>query len=236
MSWMDNWKQRVEQVLFPDVCFVCGNSLTEPEHSVCGLCALESFQDANPEGGSFPGEIIAPEGVLFQHALWLFDKGGYLQDLLHMLKYQHQYGIGIDLGRHLGKSLLSYPPITSLDTSHAPPLLIPVPLHPKKQKRRGYNQARAIAEGVAAVTGWPVADPKTVLRIRNTSTQTGFSLEKRNKNVAQAFLVGRPGKLSDRAGIIVDDVFTTGSTSFELVKTVQQHGITELGIATIAQA
>ncbi len=172
-----------------------------------------------------------PETISFQFALWNFDKGGFLQDLLHALKYNQLSGVGVDLGRTLGAALCDHNILN--DDSW---LIVPVPLHQKRKKKRGYNQARKIAKGVCASTGCTLIDEQIVTRVKHTATQTGFSLEKRNKNIASAFAVKDLSGLSGAVCLIIDDVFTTGATTFELAGTLVKAGVRKIGIATVAQA
>ena len=90
-------------------------------------------------------------------------------------------------------------------------VVVPLPLHPVKRCRRGYNQSEYIAEGIAAQLGVEV-DRRSVRRKRNTESQALKARRDRARNVEDAFAVGRPGRLAGRHVLLVDDVFTTGST------------------------
>lgn len=229
-------KRGIMQIAFPDVCVCCGLETTEMERQICSFCLDERFEDANPENRRTTGDTLLPEGVLFQHALWRFDKGGDLQNLLHQLKYERLTTVGIDLGYKLGLRIRHHPVINDILSSGAP-VFLPVPLHYLKFRSRGFNQAFKITRGIQkAWPDIPVLAAGSVVRSKNTRTQTGFSLEKRLKNLEGAFRVKEPGEIQDRTVIIVDDVFTTGSTTFELVRTLKSAGCTEAGILTIAQA
>jgi ComF family protein len=179
------------------------------------------------------GGVILPEGVFAQHALWNFDKGGQLQDLLHHLKYNRLSGVGEDLGKALGQSFRRN---RFLDVDQDSAVLVPVPLHPGKKRKRGYNQARYIAKGVEVATEIAVCDPEDVIRVKNTRTQTGFSLEKRRKNIEGAFKVNKEDMFRGKVCIIVDDVFTTGATTFELASVLLRSGAVKILITTVAQA
>ena len=220
------------EVLFPKVCTICGLSLSKTEQFICQDCIRNRFEIANPEHKRISSDSLLPEGVEAQHALWNFDKGGFLQDLLHALKYQRLTGVGEDLGVVLGNSLKRNPFFSLKEEG----ILIPVPLHPKKRRMRGYNQAGFIAKGVKKATGILVCEPNDVIRIKNTKTQTGFSLEKRRENINEAFLVKNPTSFKNKFCIIIDDVFTTGATTFELADTLLKSGASKIMIATVAQA
>ncbi|MEX0723232.1 MAG: ComF family protein [Gracilimonas sp.] len=223
------------EILFPKVCTVCGLKLTTNENFVCNQCLNNKFEEAYITGKRSSSDAILPEGIYLQHALWNFDKGGHLQDLLHQLKYHRLTGVGQDVGRQLGKSLLRNAHFTNRIEGRKVRLL-PVPLHPKKRRMRGYNQAFYIAKGVSEVTNLPILKRESVRRIKNTGTQTGFSLEKRRKNIGGAFMVYKPEALKGVCCVIIDDVFTTGATTFELSSELRKAGCNEIMIATVAQA
>ena len=222
----------LQEVVFPNVCLVCGLKLSEKENFVCRSCLKERFENANVDGLAISGDSMLPEGIALQHALWKFDKGGYLQDLLHQLKYHRLAGVGVDLGKQLGKSLKNNPHFVF----EKDPILIPVPLHAGKKRKRGYNQAYYIAKGLKIATSIPIIKQKAVVRVKNTRTQTGFTLEKRRKNIEGAFRVDMPERVHARTCIIVDDVFTTGATSFELARVLLEAGAYKIMITSVAQA
>ncbi len=220
------------EVVFPHTCLVCSAKLPDSEYFVCRNCLQNKFEIANPDGKQFSADMIMPEGVILQHALWNFDKGGYLQDLLHKLKYHRLAGVGEDIGRALGQNLIKNPFFRN-DTEM---LLVPVPLHKRKKRIRGYNQAYYISKGVQSVIDIPRISQKALLRVKNTKTQTGFTLEKRRKNIEKAFLVKDPKAVEGKTCIIVDDVFTTGATTFELAASLLHAGAFKIMITTVAQA
>lgn len=203
---------------------------------ICSQCATRRFEDPNPTNNESCLGLILPDGVLFQDALWSYDKEGLVQEMIRQLKYQGMGQIGIELGnlagnrikkRHIGSRI-------SVDISRI--LLVPVPLHPLREKKRGYNQARQIAQGIAAQTGASIIEPTSLIRQRNTVTQTKFSFAKRMENLRNVFVLKAPEAVKDRFLIIVDDVFTTGSTCFSLAHILKEGNPAGMGIFTIAQA
>ena len=216
------------ELLFPKVCTICGMPLSGNQQFICGECIFERFEQAVLK----PEDLInLPENVDHRIALWNFDKGGYLQDLLHDLKYKRLTGVGEDLGIALGARIKREAPFAVKDA-----ILLPVPLHPRKRKMRGYNQAYHIAVGMSRVLKTEIVSKRVVVRVKNTKTQTGFSLEKRKENISDAFEVHEKSLLEEKNIIIVDDVFTTGATSFELASVLKKAGVESIYIATIAQA
>jgi len=229
------FKEGILEVLFPEICSVCGLKLSDHENAVCNQCLNEKFEEAWSNESFSSSGVLLPEGISIQHSLWNFDKGGHLQELLHQLKYNRLTGVGVDLGRQLGKSLLRNSLFTERIKSEKV-TLIPVPLHTKKRRMRGYNQAFHVAKGVSEVTNLHIIKQDAVLRNKNTSTQTGFSIEKRRKNIDGAFDVVSTSAIEGTVCIIIDDVFTTGATTFELAANLKKAGSKEIIIATVAQA
>ncbi|SMO97055.1 ComF family protein [Gracilimonas mengyeensis] len=228
-------KEGISEVIFPTICVVCGMKVSASQHFVCTHCLEHKFDLANRQGKQISSDTILPEGIVLQHALWNFDKGGHLQDLLHQLKYNRLTGVGVDLGRQLGKTLLRNPFfIRAIEDQKV--RLVPVPLHPKKEQKRGYNQAFYVTRGVAEVTNLHILKKQAIKRVKNTRTQTGFSLEKRRENINGAFKVQRPDLIEEAFCVIIDDVFTTGATTFELAKALRSAGSGNIAIASVAQA
>lgn len=226
-------------IVFPNVCVCCGLEVPEQEQLICSFCLLERFKDANPDHKMQSTAELLPEGVTAQHALWQFDKGGVLQDLMHQLKYEQLTGAGRQMGHQLANRTLKHPRLAELLRrygEHA--IIVPVPLHYLKQVKRGYNQARVIAEGLQEQLDTPVSlsAADDVVRRKNTKSQTGFSLQQRNANMKNAFIVENPARFSQKLAVVVDDVFTTGATSFELAGELLSAGASEVIILTIAQA
>ena len=232
--------QRIQKglgrVAFPNICVCCGQENTQHERQLCSFCLEDRFEDANPENKWTSSDSLLPEIVSVQHALWKFDKGGDLQQLMHQLKYERLTTIGVDLGRKLGHRINEHPQLVDLFHEHET-IILPVPLHYLKFRYRGFNQAFKLAQGFRQV--WdemPICDANDVVRSKNTRSQTGFSLEKRIANIEDAFTVKNASVISDRLVIIIDDVFTTGATTFELAETLHASGSGPVVILTIAQA
>jgi ComF family protein len=112
--------------------------------------------------------------------------------------------------------------------------LIPVPLHPRKRKERGFNQAAVIARELGRVKGFPV-QTKALCRVKNIPAQTGLEADARKRNVSGAFAVRRPAEVKGRTVLLVDDVYTTGSTVKECCRMLRRAGAREVRVLTLAR-
>ncbi len=219
-------------LVFPATCICCGASTEASGKSICNWCRHDRFEKAE-----LVTKEILPAGVHFQFSLWMFDKGGYLQKLLHDLKYNFMMGVGEELGNLAGIEFLKSAEeeiLKNLKVQRV--LIVPVPLHRKKERERGYNQARAIAAGFSRSTGWDLLEKGVISRVKRTKTQTGLSLTDRSENLNGAFQINRKAHFHGAYVIIIDDVYTTGATSFELAGALLADGVTGAAIVTVAKA
>lgn len=224
------------QIAFPNVCVCCGHENTQQERQLCSFCMEDRFEDANPDNERVSSDSLLPEGILVQHALWKFDKGGDLQNLLHQLKYERLTTIAVDLGRKLGQRVANHPFLAELFDDQES-VILPVPLHFAKYRYRGFNQAFKLAQGFQeAWEDMHICGIKDVVRTKNTLSQTGFSLEKRLQNMENAFEIRNKEMINGYVVVIIDDVFTTGATTFELAQSLQKAEAGPIVILTVAQA
>ncbi|HOK60215.1 MAG: ComF family protein [Tenuifilum sp.] len=181
--------------------------------------------DDNPVSQIFWGRVNVEHACSF----FYFRKGSRYRKLLHMLKYQGREDIGVFLGRQFGLELKSselYKPITAI---------IPVPLHPKRFKERGYNQAEAIARGLSEAMGVPVVTD-VLLRNIYTQTQTKKTRMERMQNIAGAFTICNPEKIEGGHVLLVDDVITTGATLETCTQTLIDSVNVKVSVGTLAYA
>lgn len=223
----------VRAILFPKICMSCKGGLPGSDRLICVVCATTRFEDPNPDRYSSPPDVLLPEIVYFFDAMWQFDTAGGLRDMLHALKYDGLLSLGHELGGLLHDRVFSRRPETET-WNRDNTLLLPVPMHRARLRARGYNQATEIARGFSARSGISIICDTVVERIRYTKSQTGFSQAKRVKNLKGAFAVSDSACIVDRKVIIIDDVYTTGSTTFELAATIHAAGCGAIGILTVA--
>lgn len=231
---MLNFLKGYSEIVFPKICIGCSHHLEPSENFLCYFCRNERFESVFSmlESSDFQ---IYPEHVCCRYSLWEFDKGGTLQDILHLLKYGGYFDLGVELGTILGNMLRTRHALQAMFRDHDP-LLVPVPLHRKRKRFRGYNQAEAIALGVEQSTGWKRMNPAAVERTKDTVSQIGLSIGERRENIRNAFRVNNRGEFKNQLPVIIDDVFTTGATTFELAGILVSEGAERVAIGTIAQA
>ena len=202
-----NWIDALIGLLYPSVCAACGKSLFKWEKLVCTHCrnmlpktGYELNED-NPLARIFYGKVRLKAVT----ACFFFSKEGKVQHLIHELKYKGNSDAGVFLGQELGKTIKEAPLFQGIA------YLIPVPLHPKRERKRGYNQSMMIAQGISEVTGIPIGKD-FLIRSVNTATQTHKSKEERWKNVKDIFELRHAEQLEGKYVLLVDDVLTTGAT------------------------
>ncbi len=161
--------------------------------------------------------------------MYYFAKGGKVQHLLHQLKYKGIKEIGIYTGKLYGVTLKKSPFYTDVD------VIIPVPLHPKKQRKRGYNQSEMFACGLAEAFSKPY-DIKTLVRTYASETQTKKSRFRRWENVKEIFALKDHQHMINKHILLVDDVVTTGATLEACANMLLQIPGVKVSIATIACA
>ncbi|HQR00605.1 MAG TPA: phosphoribosyltransferase family protein, partial [Ferruginibacter sp.] len=152
-----------------------------------------------------------------------------LQHLIHQLKYKGNQDIGKYLGELTGMSLQNSARFQTLDA------IIPLPLYPEKERKRGYNQAAVIAEGISSVLNIPVINA-VVIRSHATETQTRKHRTERWENVNRSFRITDPQQLAGKHVLLVDDVITTGATLEACGEVILETPSSKLSIATLAYA
>ena len=201
------WLNSILNLFYPRVCAACGEALLKDEETVCLKCRYllpktgYELNAENPLAQHFYGRVRFHAVT----ACFFFAKSGKVQHLIHELKYKGNKEAGIFLGQQLGETIKEAPLFQGID------YLIPVPLHPKREKQRGYNQSLMIAKGISEVTGIAIGD-KYLVRGIYTETQTHKTAEERFKNVKDIFEVRFAEELKEKHVLLIDDVLTTGAT------------------------
>lgn len=219
------------ELLFPRLCVVCGDKLIEQEQWICLHCLHHiprtnfHLEPDNPVSQLFYGRVQ----VEYATSFFYFSKGSKYQTLLHHLKYKGMKELGEEIGKHFGIDLLQSPEFSSVD------LICPVPLHPSKEKKRGYNQSWWIASGIAKQMNKELS-AGNLKRITATETQTRKSRFERFLNVEGIFELSDPEAFSGKHVLLVDDVVTTGSTLEACASVLISKTSARVSIATLAKA
>ena len=194
-------------VFLPNRCAGCDQGLMNFERSLCSDCVedlprLRGHDDpGNKVEQVFKGRVRLHAASAFLQ----FNKDGMVQHMLHRLKYKSDKEVGLELGRRMAEDVMNSPRFSDVD------VLLAVPLHRKKQKQRGFNQAQVLVDGMREV--WPLREVDTgLLRVVHTSTQTKRGRLARWTNVKAAFELSDPQALAGAHVLLVDDVVTTGAT------------------------
>lgn len=194
-------------LIYPRHCEACTNSLFKHELYICNYCKLnlpKSNYHNKPENEliqTFAGRVPLKNGC----SLYLFEKSGKVQKLLHAIKYQHQKELAQFIGELYALELAKEMRLEEID------VILPIPLHAKKLKLRGYNQSEWFAKGLAKGLKKPL-DITSFERIKETGTQTKKKKYERWENVEGIFKVTNDTVLVNKHVLIVDDVVTTGAT------------------------
>jgi ComF family protein len=214
-------------LLFPHVCTGCGNDILIEESELCMRCIAAmpetnfEIHPNNPVEKTFWGRLP----LVGASAQFYFTKESLMQHLMHQFKYKRNKDLGFQLGRIMGEQI-------NRSGRFAADALIPLPLFPGKEKRRGYNQATILCNGMAEMMNIPVLE-NVIIRPQHTETQTKKGRIERWKNMEGKFILADPDLIRNKHIILVDDVVTTGATleacGIELLKA----GNVQLSVATL---
>jgi len=229
------------EVLFPSRCLACLSLLPDgSRHSLCPACDARIRYIKEPlcpvcglpfEAGtttSHPCGACLKERPPFDVARALGRYEGPLLEVIHRFKYRKDTAAGEALGRLAA----SYPFFDFSFTAYD--VLVPVPLHLRRLRERGFNQALVLGRVVARHHHLAL-DFDAVARHRDTTPQVSLDGKDRRENVRDAFVVVRPQCLEGKRVLLVDDVFTTGSTVSECARVVKKAGAAWVGVFTVAR-
>lgn len=224
-------KESILHVVFPHVCDGCGSDLVNIESCLCIRCVASlpetNFEQhaGNPVEKLFWGRMP----VVNAAAHFYFTKESLMQHLMHQFKYKRNKELGLQLGRMLGNDLISSARFKNIDA------LVPLPLFPSKEKKRGYNQATVLCDGMAEILNLPVLT-NVITRPQHTETQTKKGRIERWKNIEGKFLLKDPQAIQNKHLLLVDDVVTTGATLEACGNELLTAGNVKLSLATLCVA
>ncbi|MEL6635172.1 MAG: ComF family protein [Bacteroidota bacterium] len=218
-------------LFYPRLCLACGQHPPTGDDLTCTVCQYQlpqtNFHLERENGFTehFWGRLPLQAGA----ARYYFTKKSKTQQLIHQLKYGGQARVGLQVGRQYGRELRDAPHFRGID------LIVPVPLHPRKQKMRGYNQSDSFARGLSESLQRPW-QAHALQRVSPSPSQTQKTRIERFENVRRAFRVPRPANLRGKHLLLVDDVLTTGATLEACALQILAIPGTTVSMATIAMA
>ncbi len=231
---------KITDWFYPRVCPGCGEVSDRPGYHLCGDC----FRRINLHDQSVCERCGAPAEGSVAHAFVCgvcretkpaYDRArsaGHFQGVLREQVHQFKYGGALWLKRELADLLLGC--LSAHFSQEAVDVVVPVPLHPVRERERSYNQAALLAEEVASRIGRR-CDGRSLVRVKSTQTQTRLDAASRRMNILGAFAVRRPEWVSQRCVLLVDDVMTTGSTLAECARVLKKAGTRTVWAVTVAR-
>jgi len=193
-------------LFYPNLCAGCENSLMQGEEGICLECMFKipntnfSQDENNPVAQIFWGRVKVKRAF----ALYYYTTGGIFQKIIHSLKYKNDTIVGIVLGKQLGHEINKIPNL-KID------VLVPVPLHVKKLKKRGYNQCDFIIKGIQEVLDIE-SNNSNLLRIKYSDSQTKRQKYERWENAMNSFIIRNAKLFENKHVLLIDDIVTTGAT------------------------
>ena len=231
MKPLSNILEDALQLFYPHVCAGCGDDLHGKKQLICFICMQ---QLPHTDFAKIPDNQI--EHIFYGRAkiqsacsIFHFSKGQIIQQLIHQLKYKGNQEIGIYLGKLMGDQLLNSGRFTNIDA------IIHLPMHPDKQRKRGYNQAEVLANGISQKLNIPVLND-IVVRSKTTTTQTNKQRVDRWTNVDGTFIIKNQSSVIGKNILLVDDVITTGATLEACTNVILSIENTTVSIAVLAHA
>ena len=223
------WRDALVHLFYPKLCFGCNNDLIHDDQMLCmeciaalGYTQFEGMRN-NPVEKLYWGRV----NLQFAASTFYYIEETPLQRIVHHIKYRQEPALGRYMGELMGINILSV--FKDLETA----LCIPMPLHPKKEYTRGYNQATLLCEGIFKTTG-VAYNEKVLVRNQNTRTQTKKSRKERWENVASVFEVIDHQAVANKNIVLVDDVITTGASTEACATTLLEHGAKSVGVCSLA--
>ena len=231
MATLNTYLHDFLSLFIPEICTTCGDKLVISEKYICLKCLYDLPRTNFHKEDNNPVELLFWGRAKIEKATsWFyFRKGSRYQSLMHFLKYKGLKELGEVLGESFASEVNKSNYFKEID------VIVPVPLHKKKKKKRGYNQSEWIAKGMAKILNVPVSS-ENLVRMKYTNTQTRKSRFERWENVEDIFQVLEPGSLEGQHILLVDDVVTTGSTLEACAFSLLKHKNIKVSIATLASS
>lgn len=221
----------IVDLLFPKVCYACLNLLNDNEKTICVDCRhdlpVTNFHFDNDD--TVAKVLYGRAKIVNGTALFRFEKKGLVQQLIHGLKYKGYENIGYSLGNWLGGELKDLDGYKSVD------VVIPIPLHKNKLKKRGYNQVAKFGQQIAVALNAHYEDD-VLVKITNTTSQTTKNRLTRWNNADELFTLKNAKTIENKHVLLVDDLITTGATLEACISVLSKAKNIKISIATMAIA
>lgn len=221
--------KNINLLLFPPLCVGCEYPLSDNEELLCTQCRHQlpltniHINNTNIAEKIFFGRVRIEKAT----AMFWFEKQGIVQHLIHQLKYKGHEEIGELLGKWLGTELLELENYNTIDA------VIPVPIHPKKRRKRGYNQVETFGMALAGCLNATYLDA-VLIKTQHTKTQTYKSRLSRWNSMQHVFTLQQAEAIAGKHILLVDDVITTGATLEVCARELLKVKNVRISIATMA--
>lgn len=216
-------------LFYPQICAACDGELLSGEEHICLDCQLQlpytGFANQSPNAieQMFWGRVEIEGAVAFLY----FKKGSRTQRLMHRIKYKGEKELAQHIGRVMGEELKRSGRFVTVEG------IIPIPLHKKKQRKRGFNQSEWFAKGLAEKIEVDVIT-NVLLKTSETKSQTQKNRWQRWLNMGEQFVVKQSDSIKGKHILLVDDIVTTGATLESCVMTLKENTNSTISIATMA--
>ena len=223
------WSSNLFHLVYPTSCLICEKELPSDKKFICSFCNnelkytyFERYIEPTPLDQLFWGRIP----MVATYSYIYFEKGKSTQPILHALKYGDKPELGVEMGKLIGEQVKKIASFQDVDA------LVPVPIHPKKEFTRGYNQSEKLADGIAEILNTPVLI-SYIEKTKDSDSQTKKGRFKRWDNVEDKFKTNSKTEFKHIA--IVDDVITTGATLEAIIRKIQENN-PEIRVSIISLA
>lgn len=218
-------------LFYPQYCLGCLEEVTDDNFNICLNCRtnLPITNFSQIENNDLKRKFQGKLNIKHATSLYYFNKKNKIQNLIHVLKYRNKQKIGEFFGEILGEEILQSDYFATVD------YVVPIPLHPHKFRKRGYNQNTLFGKTIAKKIG-AIYCEKNIQRIKKTDTQTKKSKEERFKNTKNIFQIIDLEKYEGKHILLVDDIITTGATIESCSKELMKTKNINISIASIAFA
>lgn len=204
---MQKFLASIKQMIFPNLCVCCESYLSHQENFICDMCqyTLPKFEQIKDINNAVSQVFWGRVQLNFATAMLSFGERGNVKRILHEIKYKKGTALGTFMGEWMGKVMQEQVLFDNVD------LIISIPLHPKKQLLRGYNQCDLLVQGITNITKINKAND-VLIRTKHNATQTKKKRYERFINTSEIFSVQEPQKVAHKHILLIDDVITTGAT------------------------